>query len=376
MPTFGWILEGREEHQAGLFDPVDPSPSGGPRSQRSPCPFCERTFDDDRAWGQHLAVDHPIEPPVLLVDGLPFWKAGSVRRPLAASSVSTANASLLRVGDAGGELQSVDVRGLRAALSRARHGVLEVELVNVRNADGATSSRRTLLRFEVPKPSELRAVEEIFVERLARDALSMDAVMEFRRVTQRLGAPRYRAALGDFAMAIAARSGDPHSTLGTTDAEHKLRTTAETLTDFVDRPVARTVLVTSRLALCDAASPFPATGVPELDRASHVLRALVGDATLTRPSVTKSSSEQRPMCPVDPRTADLVATLAALRVPTSKAVRDRLRRIALDGDRRASIVAMSALLRVNAAQHDAEARTWRRAVSQDRMFARYLESDR
>jgi hypothetical protein len=177
-------------------------------------------------------------------------------------------------------------------------------------------------------------------------------------------------------MAIAARSGDPHSTLGMTEAEHKLRTTAETLTDFVDRPVARTVLVTSRLALCDAASPFPATGVRELDRASSVLRALAGEGRLTRPTATKSSSGLRPMCPVDPRTDYLVNTLAAVGVPTPKAVIADLRRLAVDGHKRASIVAMSALLRVNAAQDEAEERSWRRAVSRDRMFARCLESDR
>jgi hypothetical protein len=370
MPTYGWIYEQAVERALQGSESVSVA-TAWPESSRIACPFCTRTLEDKTEWQRHITVEHPIEPPVLLVGGRPLWKAATFRRALSASAITCANVTRIRVGAGDDEWTETDEDGLRYVLSQARDDTLGVELVNERHADGSTARRTTFVRFEVPDEASLRTVDAAFIEYLARNDLRFDEhVVAFDKGTSHLaGAARYRCALADFATGVCVRDGDPTTTLSRPQGNDKLRAAAGVLRDYPERAVARIALVIARIALGDPETAFPETAVPRLDAATSMLRALAGHQALPPAESSIETREEVALCPVDALTAQLAAGLASARTLDGQAI---LRGLADGTGGVEVIIARSALLATGARVTPAVDAKWRRSIWQDGAFAGWM----
>src|SRR5262245_3084008 len=91
MPTLGWILETAEDrfYERG-GDEIAREPA------KLPCPICGATFDDALGVSWHVNEAHPLERPMLLVEGAPTPAKAIYSVPLDPLAIACVNTTAIR----------------------------------------------------------------------------------------------------------------------------------------------------------------------------------------------------------------------------------------------------------------------------------------
>jgi hypothetical protein len=328
MPTYGWVLESAQDrfNERGGGAGLVPTPPV------YPCPICDESFADAASVSWHVSTAHPIERPVLFIKGMAAPSLISVREALEPEDVLIANcteARLSRNGQAELDINPKDVARLLARDTDAEH---RLRLVNRRAQDDAKIEAGYSLRIAVALRDELVEVDKRFVERIAVDNLTMDAVERFTRDTQRLRSARYYIdGLVAYAIGVLIKEGtrEGGAALPFAEFQGKFANAVSELVLFADRPVAHAVTTCARLNLNDFIHD-PSSGLVGVDACHTFLARLKTRDAIEFPVGLDLTPGAIPVCPVDRDTHLVLGSFSAL------ADRGRSRRVVKEVEGRAA----------------------------------------
>jgi hypothetical protein len=324
MPTLNWILETAEErfYERG-GDEIERSPS------RLPCPMCDIEFADPVALSWHVSDAHPLERPLLLVDGNPAPSSAVYSRPLDPTAILCANTTSIRVTCNGQALADPRPSDLAARLASERQAVFQIELENSRAEDDAKIKASYAISTSVPDPQELEAVDRLFADHLVVENPTLSEIRTFADAAARYSsADRYSDGLAAYVLGVLVKEGDAGggATLPFDAFQAKMQRALAELAPHRDRPIAQAVCATVQLNVNDVREPIPLAGDPALVGTLTWLQRLAnGDLATPDPSLLDGNS-LIPVCPIDRDTHLVLRAYEDLRVrgvaPNSTTVRE------------------------------------------------------
>lgn len=308
MPTVGWIHEGIidrfwEEQPKSTLDT-------GPRPIFV-CKCCGKEFFSSETLQQHYNFDHPLELPAIYIQGQPLMRENIIRSALRAGDVEVVQCDSCHVRADGGAWETLTIPDFRRRLIEPRNSTWTVRLVHKREVDQARTEEKYHIRFRIPNPADLNAVDELFIQSLVVDELRHSHLQSYEAgLPTEAPAREYGSALGDYALGIILkeRRTPPHAPVGFEEFAVKMRTALEVLRLF-HRPVALAVSGAIRFNLNDfsgdapLAAPDLAFGLRLFKGACHADQRDSTDLAL--PDTVKRADCA--VCPVDQVTARLLA---------------------------------------------------------------------
>jgi len=313
MPTTSWILEAASDR---YLEATDPLPTRSRRTELT-CPFCDRVFVAEDAQeashdlARHVARNHPLLRPVLVVAGRMLGPNTVMARMPRASDIVIENATTIEVAIDGGPAREASRDEVARRIAESPRRLLNLRLVNARMEDSTTAAVDYRIKIDVADESELAAVDDAFLRHLAREDVGREDVMRFSNETDGV-ANFYRDGLASYLLGVLAKdsTSDDPETLERALAAFGRATFH--LNDFGDRAVASAVAACARLNLNDLSHPHPSTGVASVDLATDFLSALSSTAPPPSwpPRPTPASADIR--CPVDESTFTFLELLFSL----------------------------------------------------------------
>lgn len=308
MPTLNWLLESDEDRYLEAND-IRPGP---PRLVTLPCPFCSRVFigpEPREVAGditRHIARDHPLRRPVLVVDGQILGVNSTITRLLDRDDITIENTQTIDAEIDGDATRRVTAAELRSILTARPKRVVRLRLANERSEDSAAAGVEFRIKIDVPDPGELESVDDAFLRHLARDDASREDVLRFSDETDGL-ANYYRDGLVSYVVGVFAKddTAAAHEAHSLERALDNFGRSAHHLDAFRERRVAAAVAACARLNLNELNPLSASTGVTAVDLVSQFLLQLSAEGRPTWPTRPPSvPSELR--CPVDEATFSLL----------------------------------------------------------------------
>ena len=331
------------------------------------CPECGAQFSRDVDLGDHLTTEHPVLEPHMFVGGARVSTEWIIRQPIDASALRIMNAAEIWLGADGGELRPVSAEDVGGILASTQDGVLELHLhgrgasppydvpsarfglldtrtlivgaspISDRNLRGRGASRRYDIRVLIPQKKEMGHIDEEFVDRLAREDVTVSDVRLFgEALAVGIAAGEYASALADYVYGMLAKDGTGQTTLPFTDSGDKLKRSLSVVGAFVDQQrLAAVVASCIRFNLNDFRGEWTPCGVPMLDRAFLLFRQrAIGPGTDgSTQSLPGGKGDAVPLCPVDKTTKTILDIVENPTLSVS-VLRDMIRRKTLsDPDR-------------------------------------------
>jgi len=359
MPTHGWV---REDALESFLEGTERVPE---RVAAPPpvfvCPFCSKALITPRHLQDHIASDHRIERPILLVDRMEPVEDQVIRvrhRPVDFVVTNVTDVALT----VDGEERSVDsFDEARRELAELRQGNVALNLANGSERKAAPVISSYKLSFRIVTDKALQLVERAFVETMLDRDLSMPLVSIF------LGDPRCCGQARDYAEAMAQYvvgvlvMERPNGQMITSPFSRYRELFGSSLEAFAPqpRPYARLLSALIRFALNNINTLNPNTGFWELDLATAMLR---GPEFKWIAPPERTSDPRVKACPIDHGTGrilDFAVRLSEQR-RWSALLQDECRQIAksdtldnLDRQKALAIWAVTAL-RLGAKQAAAE----------------------
>lgn len=385
MPTAGWIIDYVEERRAQAIHRLQATAIAripSPPLARLRCPYCNRTFapSEGTALEQHIAFEHPIQPPVLVLGGRVMPSPYVVRSTLRAADLAVANATSARLRDPDGRWSDHRPADLPAAMASVGEGTMTVALENVR--DGRVRSQQTwTVKVAVAREEDLATVDEAFVDILARPDVSMADVNRFARATSAAAsATDYASALGCYAIGVIVKDQNPARGATQRYEEHRAKYQAalDVLAGFPQRVVARAVAACVRINLNDVQSPPPASGIWHVDRSLEWLHGLATGQPVPPPSAEPQGAEYA-LCPIDEQLEDFLVLYVkareqgSLEAAKEAALRTSARQITPDDRARYALLAADSVIR---AGHLHQADDLLRQLTQHIAFGQWAQATR
>ena len=280
MPTVGWIRETDEDRywEARAADLNLAAPA------RFECPFCSNVFDSEPDRATHISSVHPIERPVLFVNGQTAPSNISVRSLLNPSQISIANCTGISVVKDGAEHRYRSQKRFAVDLSSERRAFYQVTLENARVTDGARTAAKYRVRVAIANETTLNAIDAEFLRHIATDDLSTSGVRRFADLCSDFpDGGDYYDALADYAFGVLAKDQAGGTTLKFERFRDKFSHALVVLSDY-SRPVAQAVCASVRFNLNDFAHLHPLSGVQLLDSAIDFFTGLCADRHQRFPS--------------------------------------------------------------------------------------------
>lgn len=308
MPTYGWI----EDSDRDRRDRSRPTPQF-----RRTCPLCGAGFTSPRSseaadWlSRHLATQHPLSAPVLMIRERPAEAVGTVRTRIRPGEVLIQNCSEIEA-TVDGEHRGILGEGAAVYLLsevRAR-GLVRLRMRNERRHDRAVADADFTIRFDIPASDDLETIEKAFKRRLAHDQPSPDDVRRFGDDTEGLDRD-YRDGLAAYVLAVIAKDG--RSGLETKTAmeraQHQMGRASTLLGEFAGREVADTIAACANFNLNVLTSDPGRCDVEAIQLATRFLQELV--ASDARPEFPAHPQDVAGglRCPVDGATARVLECL-------------------------------------------------------------------
>ena len=277
------------------------------------CPFCDLSFARRKELGDHLALAHRGERPVLLIDGLEPARDAAIRQTVRKADIVVENCTLVHISKDGVVLSENSPDALGALIVNETNAVLELDLINKFDRVAEPINQFYRLNMRVPDESALDAVDHDFVRILASENVNISDIDYFLRRRSTQGAVReYADALASYVRGVLVKDGRGGSTLPFSEAEGLYGMALETLRNF-RRPLAYVVSSLVRLTSNDFTLVEDRTGFGRLDRFHAILAPTIGRGLSRMPEheVDKGSGagSYTALCPVD-RGVDTVLQLA------------------------------------------------------------------
>lgn len=308
--------------------------------RRHRCPECAAEFQCDADLGDHLTIKHPIREPHVLAGGARIPKKWVIRKPMDTSTLKIMHAEKIALTVDGVKSPQVSSEeGLRQVLTRTHEQVLKLRLRN------RAASRQFDIRVLIPREEEIRHIEKEFVERLAREKVTVSDVRLFSNaLSVGPAAHEYASALADYVFGVLAKDGAGLTTLPYSAFPVKLKQSLSVVRAFVEeRPLASVVASCIRFNLNDFRGDWTPCNVPMLDRAfltfrQRALRIAEGGIQ----SSFGQTDTPKPFCPVDLMT-NTILNAVAKRGPALSTLRDMMtRKSTLSDEDRIKVQVLSA----------------------------------
>lgn len=306
MPTTNWILEAALDR---YLEATDVPANVVARDLELTCPFCDRFFASadaqtvSQTLARHIARDHPLLRPVLVVAGRMLGPSSVITRMPQADDIVIENATGIQLAIDGGSWRDASPEQTAHIIAEHPRRMLNVRLSNARVQDSTAASVDYRIKIDVADESELDAVDEVFLRHLARDDAGREDVMRFSNETDGL-ANLYRDGLASYVLGVFAKddttvSEDPHVLERALAAFGRA---AFHLRDFADRRVAAAVAACACLNLNDLSRVGVPTGVASVDLASSFLHALSATSTPPTWPSEPAGTPSDIRCPIDEST--------------------------------------------------------------------------
>lgn len=302
MPTYGWILE---KDLDAFFETHDhPPSSNAPQTAIYKCPFCTSVLQSVSDFNGHIALEHSVSRPILLINGYEPATNAVRRARISPPTVHLGNTTEVTISLNNQPISPIEPSRVGALLGTLRREDVTLTLTNSAKTNVPHVSETYRLSFRVAAPRALTLVETAFRQVITPSALSVDAIRSFLHDARCAGeAAEYAEALASYVMGILHKE-DPGSVRLTTASrlyrEDYVRA-QEALHD-VERPLARLVNQLTRFALNDFSRPTIVTSYWDLDLAYRLLR----DPQGSLPQLPPQTAMRRPVCPIDHHTGQIL----------------------------------------------------------------------
>ena len=300
MPTLGWIQEtaiDRYLERGGLDHTCDPAPVV------YTCPYCNSQCESKTELSLHISISHPIERPLLLINGQHALSEQSILNPLKHEEIETIHAQELRMAKNNGQKIECSLEELKDELTSNKTGYFEVELLNGRPGQELTVKSRYLFRISIPDEQSLAKIDEHFIRHLAVDGVTMGDVRRFADNCSLMeDALQYTDALAGYVTAVLVK--DQRRGTGATLPLAKYKPKMQRslfLLQGSGRPIARVICASVRFNLNDFGRDIPTSGSVVLDAANEFFSSIAQQRSQAsgHGSTGKPIEIQRPICPID-----------------------------------------------------------------------------
>src|SRR5262249_43391396 len=143
------------------------------------CPVCDATFSDGVAVSWHVNDVHPLERPIMLLDGAAIPSRTVYAVALDGGAISFANTTAIRATINGQTLVDATVDNVAARLAQERRAVFQIEIENNRAEDEAKVAALYTVITAIPDEAELEAVDQLFLHHLAIESPTHSDVRAF-----------------------------------------------------------------------------------------------------------------------------------------------------------------------------------------------------
>jgi len=309
MPTVGWIRETDEDRywEARAADLNSATPA------RFECPFCSDVFKSELDRATHISSAHPIERPVLFLNGQNAPSKFSLRTVLTPSQISIANCTGISVVKNGAERRYQSQKRFAADLLGERRGLYQVTLENSRIADGARTAAKYRVHVAIANETSLNTIDEEFLRYIATDDLRTSGVRRFADFCEVFpDAEDYYDALAEYAFGVLAKDQTGGTTLTFKQFTDKFSYALAVLSDY-SRPVAQAICASVRFNLNDFAHLHPPSGVALLDSAIDFFSGLCANCQQRIHFAPSRAGKKLTLCPIDGVTEEILEAFSLLR---------------------------------------------------------------
>ena len=281
------------------------------------CSQCGRIFTSAEELRCHFSLDHPLELPALYVGGEPLLRESVIRAPVTETDVELVQCTRCGAQADGGTWQEFPLPAFRQRFAQAVNSTWNIRLIHERAFDNTRTEEEYHVRFRIPDVPALNLLDERFLRTLVLEELRHSDLERYcADLPVDAPAREYGAALGDYALGIILkeRTNPPHAPIGFDEFTVKMRSAMEVLKLF-NRPIALAVSAAIRFNLNDFQF-HGATDATELEHGLRFFRSIIaetssGEAAVELPLI-RSTSFQRPVCPVDRVSHQLLGSCARL----------------------------------------------------------------
>lgn len=295
MPTVGWIHEGDRDRwlessgdKYRLFS-----------SSVIQCPLCDFTAKEADTLSSHIATEHPLDCPRLIIGDREAPRLLEIFEGLQGSLVKVVNCDRIMTSINGGIERVLNTADFRSQLSEIRNGQIDAVLERHRQADGASVKARFNLRFEIAERGSLDQVDRAVVRLLARQDLNTDHISKFAMECAALSdARRYVDALAGYSYGILIKDQDPASGIHSPLSEYanKMKASLHIL-GGQRRRLAQAVATCIRLNLNYFGIASERSGIADLDYAMGIFEELSRRAPARNRTPKKTIGSDQPTGP-------------------------------------------------------------------------------
>ena len=304
MPTIGWI---REDALEAFYENTERLPDFGPPPRRAyPCPFCSAIFDAEQNLQAHIASEHKVERPILLIQGREPGRRITVRTQMAETDIFPQNATSIAGALNGGTSTNLSLETLGPYLASHTDAELSLSFINDGDKNTTPLVSKYDLSFRVATADQLRNVERAFHEIVMNGEMTRASLGLFLEDTRAKGvANEYATGLAEYSLGVLLKERPETEPLTTPFAKYReaYDSSLHLLSDF-DRPMAKLISNLIRFARNDFSAWNIQTGYWELDLANSVLHC---PESKTIDELGEVPVARTPICPVDHGTGRLLA---------------------------------------------------------------------
>ena len=304
MPTYGWVREdGLEAFYEGTERIHDPGPPAGPTYR---CPFCSATYTARQELQTHVASEHKVKRPFLLIKGKEPAQQTIVRTKLSEADVFVQNATIASVTVNGDVTERVSLDFVKKQVIAHTDGELSISLINDGEKNATPVISKYNLSIRVASVEQLRDVERAFDEILMDKDMTRAAIGLFLEDPRTTGvAAEYAIGLAEYSLGVLLKERPDTEPLTTPFARYReaYGSALQRLSDF-DRPLASLISNLIRFAMNDFSASNTQTGFWELDLANAILN---DPTSKSIENIGDLPVDRRPICPVDHGTGQILS---------------------------------------------------------------------
>lgn len=295
------------------------------------CPYCLGDFKSTSELSAHISVEHPVERPLMFLNGREALSEQTIRVPLRSNSIELANVTSLRVSKDGGLSEDWPASKLMQHFSSHEQAHYAVTLRNVDPEGTRPVEASYVVRIKIADEKQVASVDKSFIQMLAVDDVRMSDIRRFSETCAVYrDADEYASALAVYVTGVLIKDQTKSTGMTRPFAEYadKMQQAFDVLREYA-RPVPATICAAIRLNLNDFRSPPIPCGVEPLDRINEFFWLLGSGTNDLCPEhfVRAADAGKRPLCPIDRTTHELLHTYqqVAARLPRAPSFEDLAR---------------------------------------------------
>ena len=210
MGFIDWIIEPNADLRGRYIDEVYTSPPPAPPT--FPCPYCGKICDSKKFLASHTRTAHPLELPILTINGRPARSEEILRQPIDQETFDLSNATNIYLCIGSDGYHDVTGSQLYDELSKVTDHLALIRLVNFRDNDQAVAEREYRIAFRIAPESEIDSVEQFFLTRMEELPISLSSANTFyeesRSLWRHTATSEYADALANYIIGLSIKQSE------------------------------------------------------------------------------------------------------------------------------------------------------------------------